>query len=48
MTLREAAEKAGIAFTFLGEIERDEKAPSIATLKALAALYELPIGKLLD
>lgn len=54
-TLREAAERAGISFSRLGEIERGRDShsgkpivPSYVTLCRLAAAYGLPPGELLS
>ena len=54
-TLREAAERAGISFSRLGEIERGRDShsgkpiiPSYVTLCRLAAAYDLPPAELLS
>lgn len=46
MTLREAAEKAGISYSFLAKIERNEVSASFAAIKALAKVYGLSLDDL--
>lgn len=43
LSLRDAAEKMGVSFTYLSKIENGRlPAPSAATLEAMAATYDVP------
>lgn len=48
MTLKQAAELAGITFTFLSDLERGRVAPSLNTLSAIGQGWELNINVLPD
>ena len=48
LTLRDAADKAGISYGYLAKIERSEVAPGFAVIQALAKLYGLSLDKLAE
>ncbi len=42
------AERAGLHLSFVGQVERGLKKPSLRTLKILALVFEIKAGELLD
>ncbi len=47
LTLEEVASRAGISSIFLGNIERNEKKPSIDTLLKISNALKIPVDKLI-
>lgn len=47
-TQEQLAEKAEVHLSFIGQLERGAKKPSLRTLKGLAEVFEIKVGDLLD
>jgi transcriptional regulator with XRE-family HTH domain len=47
LTRREVAERAGLSYPYVAQLERGQKSPSSASLFALAAALEVPVADLL-
>ncbi|MGL4368153.1 MAG: helix-turn-helix domain-containing protein [Spirochaetota bacterium] len=48
MTLKDLAEKAGVTPSLLSQVEHGKASPSLATLKSLADVFNIPIGILFE
>ncbi len=47
LTLEELVDKAGMHFTYIGQIERGKRNPSLINLERLAKALNIDAGKLL-
>lgn len=48
LALEELADRAGIASSYLGQIERSERKPSLRTVVSLASTLRVPVETLVD
>lgn len=47
MTIKSVAEKSGVSYSCISELEAGKKSPTITTLKSLAKIYNIRVSRLL-
>lgn len=46
MSIKSVSENSGFSYSYISEIERGKKSPTISTLKSIAKVYNIPVSKL--